>query len=329
MILKKYWASLSLALLVLSAVEIKAQDAQFSQNYASFTYLNPAFSGIIDNAKAGLQYRSQWKNANSLYTSSLAYGAMNFEKQKSSLSFTYLNNQEALGAYNKQDFMLGYAFALNLGENSKLILGLQSAYGSEKLDYTKLVFGDQLSQLGVSASSLENFTGVGVNNYFDFNSGLLLYGKKAFLGFTASHLTEPSYGFGNIENILERKYMTQAGIRLAVNDAETKSWLLTSMFKSQGKYDQLDLGTYLDLRYICFGVWYRGLPIVKNYSNFTNNESVIGMAGIKIKKVTAAYSYDYVISGLNSNVHEISLYYDFRIDKKEVEPKLGLPIPMF
>jgi type IX secretion system PorP/SprF family membrane protein len=318
-----------ITLFIFNLVSVRAQDSQFSQNYASFTYLNPAFSGLIDNVKTGLQYRSQWKNANSQYISSLAYGAISSEKKMSSFSFTYHNNTEALGAYKQEDLMLGYAFSVKLKENTKLILGLQSAYGLEKLDYSKLVFGDQLSQTGVSSNSGENYSGVGKNSYFDFNSGFLLYGKKAFIGFAASHLTEPKNGFGNVISKLDRKYMTHAGARLATNDEETKSWLITAMFKSQGKYDQLDLGTYLDLRYICFGAWYRGLPLIKNYSSFTNNESIIGMAGVKIKKVTAAYSYDYLLSGLSSNAHEISLYYEFHIDKKETQPKLGLPIPMF
>jgi type IX secretion system PorP/SprF family membrane protein len=305
------------------------QDAQFSQYYASFTYLNPALPSVIDNVKLGTQYRSQWKNANTLFTSTLGYGAINFEKQKSALSLQYHGNNQGFGTYRHQNMGLGYSFGAKIGQNSKICLGLQGVLSNESLDFAKLTFGDELTDAGATNPTQETYSGMGRNNFFDFNSGMLIYGKKAFIGLAVSHLAEPQFGFGQEKSTLYRKYLTHAGWKIASNDDMTKNWILTTNLKHQGKFDQMDFGTYLDLKYITFGAWYRGLPLLKNFNGVVNNESFIAMAGMKIKKIVFAYSYDYVISGLASNAHEISIYYEFRVDKKITEPKLGLPIPMF
>lgn len=310
--------------------KIFGQDAQFSQYYSSFTHLNPAMAGVIDNTKVGVQYRSQWKNVQSPYVSTLAYGAHLFEKSKSAVSFTYHGNEEGGQSYKQNNLMVGYSYNVNLSEHVKFIPAVQVGYHKETLDYSNLVFGDQFSEAGATESTNETYTGKGSISYLDFNAGFLLIGKKAFFGGAVSHLSEPDVSMSSTYvQKLNRKITVNGGVRLATNDAEDKSWLLTGLYKSQGKFDQFDIGTYLDLRYMAIGLWYRGLPIVKTYSGLSNNESIVAMAGVKIKGVTVAYSYDYVISNLSSNAHEISLYYEFRINKKQVEAKKGLPIPMF
>ena len=39
---------------------LNAQDVQFSQFYAAPLYLNPAFAGSAELARAGINYRNQW-----------------------------------------------------------------------------------------------------------------------------------------------------------------------------------------------------------------------------------------------------------------------------
>jgi hypothetical protein len=44
----------------------------------------------------------------------------------------------------------------------------------------------------------------------------------------------------------------------------------------QGKWDQLDLGAYVDHRQFTAGLWYRGLPIVKAYQPGYGNNATDG-----------------------------------------------------
>ena len=225
--------------------------------------------------------------------------------------------------------MFGSSYTFNLNDKVRIVPALQVGYNMEQLNSESFVFGDQLTSGGVTQQTQEDFSGTYSVNYLDFNSGILIVGDKAFIGFSASHLTEPNNSVFGTDDQLSRKYNLHTGYKLIYNEAKERSWIITGLYKSQGKFDQLDLGTYIDAKVMAIGLWYRGLPFIKDFGGITNNESIVGMAGIKIKSLQISYSYDYVLSNLSSNAHEIALNYEFRINKKQVEPKRGLPIPMF
>jgi len=315
--------------LIILCAKSNAQDAQLSQYYSSFTYLNPALAGVIDNTKLGVQYRSQWNNVESPYTSTLVYAGHYLERSKLAFSFTYLGNEEGVSSFQQDFLMFGSSYTFNLNDKVRIVPALQVGYNMEQLNSESFVFGDQLTSGGVTQQTQEDFSGTYSVNYLDFNSGILIVGDKAFIGFSASHLTEPNNSVFGTDDQLSRKYNLHTGYKLIYNEAKERSWIITGLYKSQGKFDQLDLGTYIDAKVMAIGLWYRGLPFIKDFGGITNNESIVGMAGIKIKSLQISYSYDYVLSNLSSNAHEIALNYEFRINKKQVEPKRGLPIPMF
>jgi type IX secretion system PorP/SprF family membrane protein len=84
----------------------------------------------------------------------------------------------------------------------------------------------------------------------------------------------------------------------------------TFLFKHQGSFDQLDLGTYVKLNPLVVGVWYRGLPIKPYELGLGNNESLVGLLGVEWENLSIGYSYDYTISALGARTggaHELSL----------------------
>ena len=106
----------------------------------------------------------------------------------------------------------------------------------------------------------------------------------------------------------------------------------TFNYRSQGKFDQLDLGVFFTLEPVVLGVWYRGIP-VKTVDGFSNNESIILHLGLKKGNFNFGYSYDITISELGINTggaHEASVIYNFRIGPpkppKEVQ-RLRCPVP--
>jgi hypothetical protein len=106
----------------------------------------------------------------------------------------------------------------------------------------------------------------------------------------------------------------------------------TLLYKSQGKFDQLDVGMYFINEPVMVGIWYRGLPI-KNYAGYANNESIIFMAGLNYQRLSFCYSFDLTLSALSINntrgAHEISLIYEWNIPYKNRKNARPLPCPSF
>ena len=86
-------------------------------------------------------------------------------------------------------------------------------------------------------------------------------------------------------------------------------------YKSQGKFDQLDIGAYYSHSPFVFGFWYRGL-LGKSYApGYTNNDAIIALVGLTIpnRNFRIGYSYDITASRLSSDAggaHEISIIYE-------------------
>ena len=307
------------------------QDVQFSQYYASATHLNPSFAAVPDNFKTGVQYRHQWNGLGTPYTAMFGHAEHLFEKAKSGVGLSFLNSSEGAGKLSTTDVSAYYAFKIKAGKNLSIIPSLQGAYLSRSINDKDLVWNDQITKAGATGTSSEIIENNNISSP-DFGAGLLLLHKKYFLGGAINHIAEPNLSFYGGEDLLYKKIMLHGGymIPLAGEDTE-KSILFNALYKSQGTADQLDAGMYLNIRPITLGAWYRGIP-VSQYNDLINHESFVFLAGLIIKKMKIAYSYDMVISQLNSAnvpVHEISLNYEFHIKKPEKEPKMGLPIPLF
>ena len=95
---------------------------------------------------------------------------------------------------------------------------------------------------------------------------------------------------------------------------ETEDVSIAFLYKSQGKYDQLDVGMYWRKNAIVLGVWYRGLPVKRNDYAVLNNDAIIMLVGYKFPKYRVGYSYDFTVSRLISSsggAHEFSVIYEF------------------
>src|SRR5690606_23561620 len=74
-------------------------------------------------------------------------------------------------------------------------------------------------------------------------------------------------------------------------------------YKSQGLYDQVDLGLYYNHAPFVFGFWYRGIQAFKSYDEgYANNDAIIALVGLEIpnRNLSIGYSYDITVSRLRS-----------------------------
>ena len=126
------------------------------------------------------------------------------------------------------------------------------------------------------------------------------------------HLNRPNQSLiRSSDDLIAPKYALMAGISLPIS--EGKSLKPALYVKNQGTFNQLDLGTYLQVDPIVIGFWYRGLPLNKGTSeSSTSRESLIGLIGYQNNRYSFGYSYDFTVSGLGSGsggAHELSFSY--------------------
>jgi type IX secretion system PorP/SprF family membrane protein len=179
----------------------------------------------------------------------------------------------------------------------------------------------------------------------DFSSGGILYSDRAWLGFSAHHINRPDQSFkgSGYSSHLPVKFSFTGGYKILFSsrkfteniNGNNKIVSLTPTFhyKFQGQSDQFDLGLYGMYDQALVGVWYRGIPFIKQYeSNLQNNESIVFLLGWRYQNFCLSYSYDFTISKLSNartgGSHEINLTF-IKGHKKKVKPMKRLPCPSF
>jgi type IX secretion system PorP/SprF family membrane protein len=106
------------------------------------------------------------------------------------------------------------------------------------------------------------------------------------------------------------------------------------VYKSQGRFDQLDLGLHFLYQPIMVGLWYRGIPLKQNVADNISQDAVALILGLQFSNFEVGYSYDFTISELgpsSSGAHEVSVKYDLEIvtSSKTKKPTKYIPCPTF
>ena len=318
-----------------------AQDPQFSQYYAAPLYLNPALAGINQRGRAGVNYRNQWPSIDASFETTSVFVDYNFEDYQSSLGLIVTNDQEGLAGLNSTTIGLQYAYQTYVDYKWAIRPAMQVSYTARDINFDKLVFGDQLDISGPTGNPTAETFNTGLNvNYFDLALGGLLYSNNVWLGVAFHNILEPDQSLIGGESILPSRFSLHGGYKLPLNTANDgrsggreRSVTPTFNYRAQGEFDQLDLGVYLTLQPIIFGLWYRGIPI-KQFENFPNNEALIFMVGVSQKNMSIGYSYDYTLSELGTaagGAHELSLIISFDAGDPRKPPRevreLRCPVP--
>lgn len=301
---------------------LQAQDPQFSQYYAAPLYLNPGLVGINQKGRMGINYRSQWPNLDANFETFSAYFDYHFEDYYSSAGIIFNRDQEGIAGLNSTSIGLQYAYQLQLNYEWTFRPGVQAAYYIRDLNFDKLTFGDQFDNTGQVRPVTGEAFNTGLNaQFFDLSFGGVLYNPSIWLGAALHHVLEPNQSIAGGNAPLPKKFSIHGGYRIPLNPLTTRTDLgersITPSFnyRTQGDFDQLDVGAYFTLDPILVGLWYRGIP-VKNTDGVANNESLIFMLGMQTNRATFGYSFDYTLSDLGigtGGAHEISIAYSFSL----------------
>lgn len=217
---------LTAAVLVFSALTLRAQDPNFSQFFSSPLTLNPALTGKFDgDLRFAMNYRNQWPTIYNAYvtgTGSLDIAMLRQslpEYDQMGIGFMGFSDKTAGGALsnNYAAVSLAYHKALDEDGYSQLGLGFQGVYTSKRLDVSRLTFMDQLTANGFTNVTQEVFEQQGLAvSYLDVNAGVLYSGStnginSFYLGASMYHLNRPRESFLGGQYYLQPRLTVQAG----------------------------------------------------------------------------------------------------------------------
>ena len=207
-------------ILLITCLDLKAQDFRFSQFDLNPVYMNPAYSGITKDLRIGLNYRNQWFNVpgktlpGALSSYNLTVDKRFENKLIGGLSLNLFQSYKGEGYYKHNHFGLNYSWHMPVKHKDfNLYIGLGMSYNSLSIDYSRLVFTDQIDFQGGYLSTPSSFipSNDGTRHYPDARLGIVAKGNigKSVSGefsFSVNHLLSPNISLNQQEEGLSRKY---------------------------------------------------------------------------------------------------------------------------
>jgi type IX secretion system PorP/SprF family membrane protein len=322
-----------LIFLTLCLSNANAQDPQFSQFYSVPAYLGPSFAGTSNGARIIMNYRNQWPGVpNTFETYSLSMD-MNLPQLNSGIGAIVIRDKLSSALY-KTNVGAQYAYNFSLKTpRIKIRPGITFYYVNLRYDESQIVLGHQIMGRDETLAAT-NMPRVRPVDRFDGNVSVLAFTEYVWLGGAVDHLTRANESLTNTESVTPIKYLIFGGYKYDFNRNQLMKWpersiSFTFLYKKQGDYNQLDIGCYWAKHPLTLGMWYRGLPIVKNVANQVNQDAIVMLAGVRLSQFKLAYSYDISISSMflqSRGTHEFTLTWEIPYSgpKKRIAP---IPCP--
>lgn len=300
------------------AILADAQTYHLSQFYSTPLLVNPAATGNTRGPyRFAANYRSQWKNAGSPYTTFAASGDMHVLKNDGGvlgLGLTFLNDKAMDGVVqmNSVSFGTGYHIALDEESMQRVSVGFQGSYNEKRIDFTRLAFESQFGNGGYDPTApIGEELGNGRKHYFDLNAGAMysisLEDKSMFAGVSMYNIMkqEESYLTEQFKAPTLLSVMAGGDIDVGFNN----SFFFSGNYRKQGTTNELTLGAawgmFIDqtgFTSFRLGMWHRV------------NDALIPYAGITYKGLQVGTSFDYTTSQAKTqsqlrSTFEISVVY--------------------
>ena len=300
-------------------------------------YLNPALTGNTHQDRIIANYRNQWSSAvvNGFQTYAASYDHR-AAKLNSGFGLMAMRDRAGATGLSFTQVSFNYSYEARINRKSAIRGGLRLGYTNRGLNPNNTLFADQVIRDNAPTSIEPNM--VERINYFDVCAGGIYYNERFWAGISVNHLNRPQQSlFMDGDARLPIRTSIHSGYRFPL-DGQRMIYSSTigtfaAHYKAQDKWDQFDLGFYVDHEQILAGVWYRGLPGLKAYApGYPNSDAVSLMVGYDTPmQLRIVYSYDVTVSWLtmaSGGAHEISLTYEWPRKVKARKHKI-VPCPKF
>lgn len=290
----------------------QAQDLYFSQPYATRLHTNPAFTGLLDDYSISLNYRNQFPTLAGTFQTSQLAADYRMRNQRSAVGF--LLNYDRTGSIGYTRFEVGglYAYHTRLTEYFSLSAGLQASYGNQRISYSNLVFGDQLSDEGLTGNPSAENLDQAPTNYLTIGVGGLLYTERFWIGAAAHHVNQPDLGFDTQAKLPMRlnfntgykHYFVRTSTPIKTREVSLTG---TAGYTRQGGSQRAEVGLYGTYSPITLGAVYRGMPLPGAPKP---QQIITAIAGVGTGVFRFGYSYDVSLSAFSADLggaHELSV----------------------
>jgi type IX secretion system PorP/SprF family membrane protein len=192
-----------------------AQDAVFSQYFASSLYLSPCFAGIDPHFTVGVNTRTQWKSIGTPYVTNqismikpfYRYGLT--DHNVGGVGISVFQDKAGDTGFQTLGANVSGAYNIYAGEHHTITLGLQVGVMQKQLSLDKLRWGsqynpglgeydgellpDQIIQQGLlQERKMLIDVGAGIMYYFKAGRDRREKGMSFWLGYSAYHLNRPN-----------------------------------------------------------------------------------------------------------------------------------------
>ncbi len=302
-----------------------SQDAHFTQFYAAPLYLSPSFAGSTAGDRIVVNFRDQWPSIPGAFVTYSISADHYFPRMNSGMGISIFRDQAGSGHLATTNFAYQYTYNIKLFRKWNIRPGVQFYYTQRSIDFSALVFNDQLTQSGQTSSSIE-IPSQNKVGYFDFALSALAYSSTQWYGFTIDHIATPNQSLKYTVSKVPIRFIFFGGYKIMLQGKPgsyaEESINIAYNYRAQGKFDQIDIGAYWTKYQFVVGLWYRGIPGFKQYApGHQNNDMIAVLGGYEFKALglKLAYSYDFTISklvGRTAGSHEVSLIFLFNQNRK-------------
>jgi type IX secretion system PorP/SprF family membrane protein len=248
-----------------SMLKGRAQDNVYSQFFNAPIYLNPALNGQFDgDLRVTANYRNQWSSVGNLnyMNASIDY---NIPRFGGGVGLMLNRSNEGTAAFVRNSIAGVYSYSVG-SDNYTLSFGLQAGITNRQVDFSKLIFADQIdARAGYMQGSASNAEVPVFNNKYFFDSGLgvNLVTGNVMLGAALFHLNQPDESFTGTPSALPMRLTAHASYRINLDpydniDDADKSYIIPSVvFYKQAYASTINGGFEYKRKNISAGLWYR------------------------------------------------------------------------
>ena len=319
-------------LIIIFIIPVKGQDVNFSQFYNNPIYYNPGLAGISTGMNIRAQYRKLWPRINSEFrTCNLTIdveeinvsGGLGLIATSGSDNGGLIKTTKIGGVYSYRLIVIPREFIVQVG--------FEAAYIEKQIDYSGLVFSDQLDPvLGDVYESGFKSQGSDKVIYPDFSVGFVSrfnLGKRSgrkpattnTFGAAFHHITQPNESYIGLDSRLPIKTTIHFNsiIPLRYNHDKEIKFAPALIYERQADLETFTGGLNVVKNPIYMGLWLRNKNLLLENKNY---DALVVMLGINtvINNSTIlriGYSYDITVSKLRTATagsHEITLNFELK-----------------
>lgn len=245
---------------------LHAQDHIYSQFFNAPLYLNPSLTGQFDgDFRVNMIYRNQWTGLSGTLSYLHASADLNIPRLEGGLGLQFNRSTEGTAYLLKNNVAATYSYSVG-GDNFVLSFGIQAGFTNRQIDWSKLVFSDQIdNRLGYIPGSVSSAEPPAQSQkfYFDPGGGINLVFRNFMGGIALHHINQPDESFSGAQAKLPMLITGNASYRVPLTQSYTYgvdegSYLIPSIvYYKQGNVSSMSAGAQYKRKGVNAGLWYR------------------------------------------------------------------------